>query len=255
MKKFLRGALALVALGMTAPAVAADFPVTYTKPVTMIPAWYDWSGLYIGPNGGWAMSHNCWIETVDILGPVTGGNEGCNKSNGGLVGGQFGMRWQPFSSFVVGLELQGDSAYLTGSNPSLFTPGTVNRTKVDDFALFTGQIGFAIDTFLVYAKGGGAVAGTRYHGFVPAISPFAFEQSGEVVRWGATAGAGVEYAFALNWSVAAEYDHVFLGNRTVDFTSTVVPGLFTREDRIRQDMDIFTLRLNYRLLGPVISKY
>jgi outer membrane immunogenic protein len=39
------------------------------------------------------------------------------------------------------------------------------------------------------------------------------------------------------------------------FTSTAVAGGFSREDRIRQDVDIATVRLNYRWGGPVIAKY
>ena len=47
-----------------------------------------------------------------------------------------------------------------------------------------------------------------------------------------------------------------MGDRNVNFT--VVPsGLFFGTDRIRQDVDLATVRLNYRLNwgGPVIAKY
>jgi outer membrane immunogenic protein len=254
MKKFLRGALGLMALGMAVPAVAADLPVAYGPAPVMIPAWYDWSGLYLGINGGWASSRNCWDQLSDLLGPVVDGNEGCNRSKGYLVGGQIGVRWQA-GSWVFGAELQGDSADLTGSNPSLFAPGVVNRTRVDNFGLLTGQIGYAIDTVMVYAKGGGAVAGIRYHGFIPVLGTDPVDFTGGLARWGGAAGAGIEFAFLPNWSLAAEYDHVFFGSRAENFSSTTVTGLFTREDRIQQDMDIFTVRLNYRIGGPVIGKY
>ena len=155
MKKFLRGAFGLLALGMAAPAVAADFPVAYTREPVMIPAWYDWSGFYIGVNGGWATSHNCWDQTTGPSGTFLA-PEGCNTAKGGLAGGQLGYRLQA-SSWVFGAEFQGDWADLTGSNPSLFLPATINRTRVDYFGLLTGQIGYALDTVLLYAKGGGAV--------------------------------------------------------------------------------------------------
>ncbi len=53
MKKFLLGTIGFVA--MAAPAVAADMPArTYTKaPPPVIAPVYDWSGFYIGGNGGW----------------------------------------------------------------------------------------------------------------------------------------------------------------------------------------------------------
>ncbi len=57
MKKFLLGTVGLVALGFAAPASAADLAARpYTKaPPPMIAAIYDWSGFYIGLNGGWRL--------------------------------------------------------------------------------------------------------------------------------------------------------------------------------------------------------
>ena len=60
MKKFLLGTVGLVALGMAAPASAADLAARYTKaPPPMVAPIYDWSGFYIGANGGWGESHSC----------------------------------------------------------------------------------------------------------------------------------------------------------------------------------------------------
>ena len=57
MKKFLLGTVGLVALGMAAPASAADMAARpYTKAPAMIAAVYDWSGFYVGVNGGWGSS-------------------------------------------------------------------------------------------------------------------------------------------------------------------------------------------------------
>ena len=60
MKKYLLGTVALVAFA--APAAAADMAARpYTKaPAPMIAALYDWSGFYIGANGGWGSSRKCW---------------------------------------------------------------------------------------------------------------------------------------------------------------------------------------------------
>src|SRR6478735_7754831 len=62
MKKFLLGTVGLVALGMAAgPASAADLAArpVYTKaPPPMVAAAYDWSGFYIGINGGWGQTHD-----------------------------------------------------------------------------------------------------------------------------------------------------------------------------------------------------
>ena len=61
MKKILLGTIGAVALGLAAPAVAADLPqrMPAAAPVMMV-AVYDWTGFYIGANGGWGSSHNCW---------------------------------------------------------------------------------------------------------------------------------------------------------------------------------------------------
>jgi outer membrane immunogenic protein len=101
-------------------------------------------------------------------------------------------------------------------------------------------------------KGGGAVTDDRYHGIVTATNVF-FDQGSET-RWGGTVGTGIEVSFAPNWSVAFEYDHLFMGSHNVTFTSTVGGGL-SRYDNIKQDMDIGSVRVNYRWGGPVIAKY
>src|SRR6266446_9167883 len=127
MKKFLLATVGLVALGMTAPASAADLAARpYTKAPPMIAAIYDWSGFYIGANGGWGSSRNCW----DVLPPfaVVATAEGCHDATGGVAGGQVGYRWQS-GGWVFGLEAQGNWADLRGSNTSLAFPATSIRTR------------------------------------------------------------------------------------------------------------------------------
>src|SRR6266513_3888674 len=136
MKKFLLATVGLVALGMAAPASAADLAARpYTKAPPMVAAIYDWSGFYVGANGGWGSSRNCW----DFL-PVAGGvtPEGCHDATGGVAGGQIGYRWQS-GGWVFGLEAQGDWADLRGSNVSGFIPAWTNNSKIEAFGLFTGQ--------------------------------------------------------------------------------------------------------------------
>jgi outer membrane immunogenic protein len=77
---------------------------------------------------------------------------------------------------------------------------------------------------------------------------------------GGTAGVGLEYGFAQNWSLGVVYDHLFMGSRTVAF-STLVPignipaGVTVATDHIRQDVDLVTVRVNYTFGGPSIAKY
>ena len=71
-------------------------------------------------------------------------------------------------------------------------------------------------------------------------------------RWGGVVGAGVEYGFAPNWSLGFEYDHIFLDRKDVTFVGNF-GGVQT--DSIKQDVDLFTARLNYKFGGPIIAKY
>src|ERR1700691_4293043 len=95
MKKFLLGTVALVALGIAAPAFAADLPArTYTKAPVMVSPIYDWSGFYIGANAGGASSHECLTINSVAGAAVFPNSEGCHNATGAVVGGQVGYRWQ-----------------------------------------------------------------------------------------------------------------------------------------------------------------
>ena len=260
MKKF---ALVLTAMAaLTGSAVAADLPArTYTKaPPPVVVAAYDWSGFYVGLNGGGAWSRKCWDlnpQTINIfiIPPFTiSGAEGCHDATGGTFGGQAGYRWQA-GAFVFGLEAQGNWADISGSNPSLipFFAGTSNRTRIDAIGLFTGQVGYSWTNFLLYVKGGAAVTRDKYEGYVTATN-VVFDRASET-RWGGVVGIGGEYSLTRNWSFALEYDHLFMGSRDVTFNTVVAPIVFSRSEHIRQDVDMVTARVNYRFGGPVVAKY
>jgi outer membrane immunogenic protein len=158
---------------------------------------------------------------------------------------------------VLGVEAQGNWANFSGSNTNLFFSGITDHSQMDAFGLFTGQVGYAWNSVLFYAKGGAALAADRY-ATVGIPSGLTIDQSRET-RWGGVAGAGFEFAFAPNWSAAVEYDHMFMGTRDVDAFGVgnfgLAPGAFSATDRINHGADIGTVRINYRWGGPVISKY
>ena len=238
-KNLLLAAVSLVALSATAPALAADLAARpYTKaPPAAIAAVYDWSGFYIGINGGGGSSHATW----DFVGV---GREGSHDATGGTVGGQIGYRWQS-GQWVFGVEGQGNWADFSGDNASaLFA--TRNRTKIDAFGLITGQVGYAWNNVLVYVKGGAAVVSNKYE---ISSTAGALLSSSSDSRWGGTVGAGLEYGFAPNWSVGVEYNHIFLSDKDVTFAG------FAGSERIRQDVDMGLVRLNYKFGGPMIGRY
>jgi outer membrane immunogenic protein len=249
MKKFLLGAAGFVALVLTAPASAADLAARpYTKAPPMIAAIYDWSGFYIGANGGWGSSRNCW-DFLPVAGAVA--PEGCRDATGGVAGGQIGYRWQS-AGWVFGLEAQGDWADLRGSNASLFFPNQTNRSKIDAFGLFTGQVGYAWNNALLYVKGGAALTDSRYT-TLNTTTGAVTSSTGDQTRWGGTVGVGLEYGFAPNWSAGVEYDHIFTQDKNVTFTAP--GGALFQTDRVRQDVDLVSARVNYRWGGPVVPKY
>jgi outer membrane immunogenic protein len=247
-------AISIIALGASA-AAGADLEAHPYTPVPMIAAGWDWSGFYAGANAGYGSSRNCWdlITTGTFV-----GSEGCHNATGAVAGVQAGYRTQSYG-WVFGLEAQGDWAGLNGSRVSnafsFAAPGdAINRTRIDALGLFTGQVGYAWGHTLFYLKGGAAVLGGRYNDVFAGSSVVGV--TAQETRVGGTAGAGIEYGFAPNWSFGVVYDHLFMGSRTVGFSSTgIVPGLTVPTDRIRQDVDLVTARINYVFGGPSIAKY
>jgi len=240
---------------------AADLAVRpyYAKAApAMAAAVYDWSGLYLGVNAGYATSKNTWWVDDPYY-------AGSHNASGATVGGQIGYRWQ-LSNWVFGVEGQGNWADLSGSNISAYANafGAMNHTRIDSFALLTGNIGVVLNNVLLYVKGGGAVVNSKYeYTSNPADQYGSFRGSVSESRWNPTVGAGLEIGFAPNWSIGAEFNHVFRSYRdetlgcTTNYSINDNPacGLATDGLHVRQDLDVATVRLNYRFGGPVVAKY
>jgi outer membrane immunogenic protein len=250
MRKFLLGTVSMAVIGLAAPALAADLPArTYTKaPPAPLAAVYDWTGFYIGGNGGYGWSRDCRRNLN------TGADLGCYDATGGVAGGQIGYRWQQ-AGWVFGLEAQGDWADLKGSalNQAIASPALTGiGSKIDAFGLFTGQIGYAWNNALFYVKGGAAVTDRRFDYFNNATGVLT-ASTGFATRWGGTVGAGLEYGFAPNWSAAVEYDHIFEGKHDVVFTTPAGTALTGRTSG--GDTDLITARINYHWGAPVVARY
>jgi outer membrane immunogenic protein len=244
----------ILAAGTVAASAADMAPRYYSKaPAPVVAPIYNWGGFYVGVNGGWGSSHNCWTNTAILAVPVFHLGEGCHDATGGTVGGQVGYRWQA-GSWVFGLEAQGNWADFSGSNTSLVFAGVTNRTRIDAFGLFTGQVGYAWNNALFYVKGGAAVTDNRYEGIITGTG-VVLDRATDT-RWGGAVGAGVEFGFAPSWSAAVEYNHLFMGTNNYALTSVVAPaGINTRNDDVRQDADMVNVKVNYHFGGPVVARY
>src|SRR5262245_23259959 len=100
---------------ISAPAAAADMRMPMKAPPVAV-AVFNWTGFYIGANGGGAFGGT--RDTVDLVETGAAGafvyanNFGTLEPSGGFGGGQIGYNWQaPGSNWVWGIEtdLQGAS--------------------------------------------------------------------------------------------------------------------------------------------------
>ncbi|MGJ4902804.1 outer membrane protein [Bradyrhizobium sp. HKCCYLS2058] len=250
MKTLFGATVGLGAIAAATSAFAADLPMKkgpYTKaPPAVVATVYDWSGFYVGFNAGGGSSRDCWnlVSNAGVAVNPAANREGCSGGGGAAVGGQVGYRYQ-MANWVFGVEAQGDWANFKGTNRNLILPNVSDRSRTNGFGLFTGQVGYAFDNILGYIKGGAAVVGDRYDTFTTGTNVML--DRANTTRWGGTVGAGIEYGFAPNWSVGVEYDHIFLGNKNLNFVAAAGAPAMTH--RIKQDIDIGLVKLNYKF-GP-----
>jgi outer membrane immunogenic protein len=216
-------------------ALAADLPNQAYPPPPVMAVVYNWTGFYFGGNAGYGTDHICWSFTI---------SDGCDHASGGLAGGQTGFRQQA-GAFVFGGELQGDWASLRGSHVSLANASITDRSKVDGLLLLSGQVGYAWNAALVYIKAGLAVTDNRSDIITNPGGVGMASATG--ARSGPVVGVGFEYGFAPNWSAGIEYDHLFISNSNTSFSTPT--GSTSAIGRIGQDIDMFTVRFNYRIGG------
>ena len=234
-----RVALLIVLNGVGGAAWAADLPVK----APVVPAAYDWSGFYLGGDLGAA---NGTASFSDRLVPPS--TFSASNPASFIGGGHVGLNYEFRSGLVIGAEamfdwLANSPMMFTASNTRAGTAtGTINNSWT---TTVTGKVGFAWDRLLAYGKAGGAwVGGTNNSLTVGATSAGV---SGPSSSGGWTAGAGIEWAFAGNWSARAEYD--FIGLQGQNFTVSSVPATRFAGDRISvndRTIQMITAGLSYK---------
>jgi outer membrane immunogenic protein len=234
-------------------ALAADLSRPPPPPV-YAPAVFSWTGFYIGGNlgGAWARA----TVTDSFNGLNFGGN-----SNGVFVGGgQAGANYQA-GNFVFGVEGTFDWA-ANNNNTSIsgiLVPavGTVQVTSNTKWmTTVAGRLGVAFDRVLLYGKGGGGWVGNNSF-TVANLTTGASVSGGSTTNSGWLVGVGVEWAFAPNWTVKAEYDYFGLSGRTftVPLTSPFLAGdVFTTGSN---NVQTVTVGINYLFNWgrPVVARY
>lgn len=234
----------LLLAGFASEALAADLPVRpYTK-APAPPAVQNWTGFYVGLNGGYG-----WGRTIMFAAP--GGLQIGYSLSGGLVGGQAGYNWQ-VGALVFGIEADGDWANLRSAG-ACQGPAFNCASDTRALASLRGRLGGVLGSALLYVTGGLGYANTHYSALTFAAGlPFAGTTGiYDTTRWGYTAGVGIEYGFARNWSAKVEYLHY--GFDRVDApVGTLAPAVAVATT-LR--IDTVKVGLNYRWGGPIVAKY
>ncbi len=228
---------AAVLVASLAQASAADIARPVYKAPAMAPM-FSWTGLYAGFNAGYGFANQNSIGTSGQL-PINAatvadgarpGSVGI-KPDGFIGGAQIGYNWQT-GGLVYGLEadIQYTDFKETVNAVTVGTafPGTRNNVftqELEYLGTVRARIGAAWDRTLVYATGGLAYGGVNHSANFSGPLPAGVSQftgSSNKVEVGYTIGAGIEHAFAPNWSVKAEYLYYDLGDTSV--AVNLVPG-------------------------------
>jgi outer membrane immunogenic protein len=232
MKRVMRG---LSVLAVALPAAAADIrKAPPAPPPSASPPAFSWSGFYVGVNLGYGSTFGTASRSL----PLGIADPGAELA-GGLVGGQVGYNWQT-GNYVLGIEadlqaadIRHDWSVTDGANAAAGTD------KISWLATVRGRFGYAIDTWLFFATAGWASVTLETSGALTGPAN-AGPSSWTTERNGWTAGAGVEVAFAENWSGKLEYLYV----DTATFNGNDVLGSLPASLQLHEH--ITRLGVNYR---------
>jgi outer membrane immunogenic protein len=269
-------AVSALALGTAQTASAADLPRKAPPMAAPIVApVYNWTGFYFGGHAGWGWNENDSGTTFVPGGLAFGGTGGVtgagafgvsNDTDGGMLGAQIGVNYQ-INMWVVGIEadlswVDWDRGYTVGpllDAVGVAIPGSFQTASggMDWFGTVRGRLGFAANNLLVYITGGFAFGDTDHSvttSFL-ATGGGVFTATGGDTRAGWTFGGGLEWGFAPNWSVKAEYLYYDLGDTTI--SSTIGPDTVTTT--FDNDGHIARIGLNYRFGwgggAPIAARY
>jgi outer membrane immunogenic protein len=267
MKKFLIATAALASVALVAQANAAD--ILKAPPPVVMPALYNWSGIYIGPEGGVVLGQRTkWI--VNEADPGEFSTDLGHPLHGGFIGGEAGFNWQvPGSRWVFGVEGDGNWAeFEEALNCEADDIGAdiLNSScgsRIHSFFTARGRIGYAFGPrgdFLAYVTGGGVWA--RQSARIGTLTtPFVtFEQWRDTAGW--TIGGGAEYGITPWLSVKGEVLFVDLAGKDYDLAGcTICADNATHIDtvHIQHNFVLARMGLNWRFWWgkgtPVVASY
>jgi outer membrane immunogenic protein len=241
MLKIMSGA-AIIALAATA-ASAADLPFKAKAPVA--PIKFTWTGCYVGGHIGAAFSEdrttssNGGIVDFSPTGFVGGGQIGCNYqfASNWVIGAEGRAAWTSLENTHAASVIFTGFGGLTTRVPSRFT------LQNDFLASATARLGYVFgESWLVYARGGAAWTDEKIDDAFINPAGRASDPGATLTRTGWTAGAGVEWAFAAQWSANVEYNYYDFGNKGVLLTG---PLNTVSVNSLRDTIHSATIGVNY----------
>ena len=207
-KVLLAGAASLFTLSA---AQAADI---------VAPEVYDWTGPYLGLQGGYGWGENdvsatdsedSTEEVILFDAAIANGRDGDMDLEGFIGGLHLGYNWQS-DALVLGVEGDIEFSDMDGDTDVVDAMGTKIGSveqEIDWLGSLRLRAGFAADRALFYATGGLAVGGVELTLKDGDGDEFA---SNSETNWGWTLGGGVEYAFTDDLSARIEYRYTDLGD-------------------------------------------
>ena len=198
------------------------------------PATYNWTGLYIGLNAGYA--------SATVANTVAGGGldgSGSVSIPGGIGGAQIGYNYQ-IGPLVLAFEADFDGTMATKSSATIASAGgtTSGTVQIPWVGTLRGRVGYAFDRFLVYATAGGAATQLFSNLNVGTIG----SASTSITTGAWAAGGGLEAAITDNLSARVEYLYLDTGNITL---AQVGPPFVTVTGRLQDNL--VRAGINYRL--------
>src|SRR5665647_1951320 len=199
MKRLVLASVAVATL--MGAANAADMPRRTAMPTKAVQynAPYNWTGAYIGINGGGG-----WGRT-NFSAPATSGDF---NTSGGLIGGTIGYNYQ-VNQAVFGLEGDLDWSNIRGN--SACGVGLNCETRNNWLGTARGRIGYAFDRCMPYVTGGLAVGGVK--------NSITGAGDTSTTKAGYTLGGGLEAALTGPWTAKVEYLYVDLGRTSAPLGS------------------------------------
>jgi outer membrane immunogenic protein len=205
---------AMALLTTSLVAQAADMPAKAYVPAPVVAQVYNWTGFYVGVNGGYGWG------TQDPLTLVSNRFDRTSFStNGGMFGGTMGAQIQQ-GYVVLGLEGDLDWANIKGNGISTPTiagiaqPITLNiASNISAVGTARARVGVAMNNWLFYGTGGAAFVKSSANGSSIAGVPCGTAGvltncSASAWRPGLAAGLGAEWGFTQNWSAKLEYLYI-----------------------------------------------